>query len=300
MTDKSLPPARHAGLTGEPVVTRGVGVLRSQPASGARPSEPVGAGTLPLHQQVTNALLTRIESGELPVGAMLPPELELARQFGVSRHTMRAGLDALVRAGLIERQRGRGTVVVRPPIQQSLRRFYSVAQAMSERGVDLVTEVLERGRYADDDEYGLLACEHLALPQPQEVGYLVRLRLVEDEPLMVEHLTFPLALCGAMIERPAEGEPDAAALSFYDVLQAQAGMRVTHAREVFRPVAIDGDEASLLDVPGGTPVFEVERTGFVGTRPVEWRRSLIRGDRYRFAIDLSNPTEADVYPSVKE
>lgn len=259
---------------------------------------PLLATGTPLHSQVTAALLRQIESGALPLGAMLPPEVELARQFGVSRHTMRAGLDALVRAGLIERQRGRGTVVVRPRIQQSLRRFYSVAREMRERGMDLVTRVLARGRFAADDEQGLIACERLALAEPEQIGYLLRLRLVEDEPLMVEHMTFPLALCPALIERPASGATDMATLSFYDVLAAEAGLRVTQARETFRPIAVPADEAQVLGIPAGTPLFEVERIGYAGEQPVEWRRTLVRGDRYSFAIDLLNPTEEDEYPEL--
>lgn len=263
-----------------------------------RATEPA-AGT-PLHQQVTAALLAQIERGELPIGAMLPPEVELAHQFGVSRHTMRAGLDALVRAGLIERQRGRGTVVVRPRIQQSLRRFYSVAREMRERGMDLVTRVLARGCFAADDVLGLLACEHLGLTHPEQVGYLLRLRLLEDEPLMLEYMTFPLALCPALIELPAAGAIDSATLSFYDVLASQTGIRVTAARETFRPVAAGEEDAEQLGVASGTPVFEVERTGYQGERTVEWRRSLVRGDRYSFAIDLANPSEADEYPAPGE
>ena len=54
---------------------------------------------------------------------------------------------------------------------------------------------------------------------------------------------------------------------------------------------VDGYEARLLHVPSGTAIFAVERTSVADDRPVEWRRSLIRGDRYMYVVDLLNPGE---------
>ncbi len=62
--------------------------------------------------RIGEAILAAIESGALPVGARLPGEVELARQFGVSRPSIREALAALQFAGYVESRRGRGTVVV--------------------------------------------------------------------------------------------------------------------------------------------------------------------------------------------
>lgn len=243
-----------------------------------------------LHRRVTAAIARLIERGELRAGTMLPPEIELARQFGVSRHTMRAGLDALVRQGVLERRRGKGTLVREPPISQSLERFYSLAHEMREQGAELRTQVLARGRLDAADPLAELACERLKLTNSRDIGYLLRLRLVDGGPLMLETLTFPAELCPALLASPA-GVEDLAAGSFYDVLAERAGIRVARARETFRPALVTGYEARLLGVPGGTPVFAVERTSYAGERPVEWRHSLARGDRYIYAVELRNPAD---------
>ncbi len=47
-----------------------------------------------------------------PVGAMMPPELDLARQLKVSRKTVRAAYAILEAEGLVERRRGLGTIIV--------------------------------------------------------------------------------------------------------------------------------------------------------------------------------------------
>lgn len=247
----------------------------------------------PLHRRVALAVRRRIASGELPIGGMLPPEIELARELGVSRNTMRAGLDALVREGLLERRRGKGTVVVRPRIQQSLSRFYSVAREMRSRGASLTTRVLARGRLTDTDELTGPAAAALGIARPTEIGYVLRLRLVDGEPLLLETLTFAAAAYPWMLAPRAESE-DPAAQPFYDELARRVGVTVTHASEHFRPVAASGYEARLLQIAPGEPVFQVDRTSYEGERVVEWRRTLARGDRYVYAVDLTNPAEAEL------
>lgn len=250
-----------------------------------------GPGQEPLHRRITRLLAQHIEQGRLPVGSELPSELELARQLGVSRQTMRAGLDGLVRAGLVARRRGKGTVVLRPRIEQRLTGFYSVARELEQRGVPFETRVLARGRFAASDTVGVQAAEHLGLTDPHDVGYLWRLRLVDGEPLLVETITFPADLCLPLLQPLGSGTEDRGAAGFYDVLAREANLVVTRARELFRPVAVTGHEARLLGVADGTPVFAVERLGFVEDRRIEWRQTLIRGDRYTYVAELLHPME---------
>lgn len=64
---------------------------------------------LPLNQEVELELARRIKGGEVPPGSKLPPELELAGEFGVSRTTIRHALISLENQGLVKRIHGRGT-----------------------------------------------------------------------------------------------------------------------------------------------------------------------------------------------
>jgi GntR family transcriptional regulator, N-acetylglucosamine utilization regulator len=245
----------------------------------------------PLYQHITAVLTDQINRGDLPPGTLLPPEVELARRFGVSRHTMRAGLDALVRAGLLERRRGKGTVVMRARIEQSLQRFYSVEREMRRLGADLRTLVIARGRLDPADELAAHALDRPPVEDVTEIGYLVRLRLVDGVPLLLETATFPVRLLPLWLEEPSGERDDPASHSLYDALRAATGETVTRAHETFRPVSVSGYEARLLRVPPGTPAFEVERTSYIDERPVEWRRTLARGDRFTYSVDLANPTD---------
>ncbi|HLW03335.1 MAG TPA: GntR family transcriptional regulator [Ktedonobacterales bacterium] len=246
---------------------------------------------IPLHRRITATIREQMDQGLLRPGDVLPPEVELARQFDVSRHTLRVALEALVRAGRLERQRGRGTVVKRPPIEQSLARFYSLAEEMQLRGTDLQTQVLARGRLSPEDDLAARACERLGIGEAQQIGYVLRLRLVEGTPVFLETITFPVALCPYLLEVPAPGRADVGAAPFYETLEQRSHLAVTRARETFRPLLVSGYEARLLGVPSGSAVFEAERLSFVDEQPVEWRRTLARGDRYLYAVDLVNPRE---------
>lgn len=246
----------------------------------------------PLYRRIGNEILRKMAQGELPPGARLPPEIELAQQFGVSRQTMRAALGSLVRDGRLVRKPGRGTVVVAPKIEQGLQRFYRIEHILLERGLTLDVRMLARGHLRRDDELAEYACAKLGLTRPGEIAYLLRLRLAGGVPLLLETITFPAQLCPTLVEEPIPGTPDLAAESFYDTLAERAGLYVTRAREVFHPILVTGYEARLLAVPTGTPTFQIERTSFCADRPVEWRRTLARGDQFTFAVDLLNPLES--------
>ena len=57
-----------------------------------------------------------IESGEFKAGDKLPPERELAQLIGVSRATVRAGLQSLATVGVVDARRGAGTFVAEGPL----------------------------------------------------------------------------------------------------------------------------------------------------------------------------------------
>src|SRR5580704_18542978 len=72
-----------------------------------------GGATVQLRDQVKEALVARIESGEWRPGSRVEPEADLARSMGVSRPTLREALRGLQEDGYLQRLRGAGTFVDR-------------------------------------------------------------------------------------------------------------------------------------------------------------------------------------------
>lgn len=80
--------------------------------------------------EVSDLIRSRIASGEMPVGAKLPPEKELSDIYGVGRSTIREAVSVLSNIGLLRVMQGRGTFVVsqhatNEPIAQRLKRAQS-------------------------------------------------------------------------------------------------------------------------------------------------------------------------------
>src|SRR5947207_12269906 len=65
--------------------------------------------------QVVAHVREMIDRGALGPGARLPPERDLARQVGVSRPTVRAGLRTLAALGVVRSRRGSGTYIPEGP-----------------------------------------------------------------------------------------------------------------------------------------------------------------------------------------
>src|SRR5205807_5779122 len=149
---------------------------------------------MPLHSQLETTLRRLIESGQISAGAVLPGELELAAQLGVSRHTVRHALGVLTNEGLLRRERGRGTTVVsaQPPriIERSLSNFYAFAWETRARGQRQRSYVLERKVLPANAELS----ERLQVDPGTEVERIVRLRTADDDPLVLETAYLPRAL----------------------------------------------------------------------------------------------------------
>jgi GntR family transcriptional regulator len=242
------------------------------------------AGRAPLHAQLTDALRRLIREGDLGQGTDLPGELELATTLGVSRHTVRHALGALVSEGWLRRQRGAKTVVASGPradpvIERRLGSFYAFAWELEARGQEPYSRLLGRST--------ILADARLAQALEVELGSsldrIERLRLAEDEPLTLEVSILPASLTGGFDDEALERE------SIYDLLE-RSGVAVARARETLRPIVLDRRAAELLEVPPGSAAFAIERVSWSEQRPVEWQHSLIRGDRYLYSVDLPRPT----------
>jgi GntR family transcriptional regulator len=100
----------------------------------------------PLYVQVEQRIEDLLLQGRYKAGDRIPPETELVAALRVSRVTVRAGLARLVDRGLLERRRGSGTFLVRPPggarLQSGLERLESYTIRAERLGLKLDSEDL--------------------------------------------------------------------------------------------------------------------------------------------------------------
>ena len=105
---------------------------------------------IPLYYQLKTILLDQILQGKWLVGEFLPSENELAKEYQVSRQTVRRALAELQREGRISTHKGKGSLVAQPKLEQDLLRFYSLARSFSKGPHRVSSRILHRDRTSAD------------------------------------------------------------------------------------------------------------------------------------------------------
>lgn len=211
-------------------------------------------------------------------GTALPAERDLAMRLGVSRPTVRAAIEDLTRIGLLVRHQGRGTFTSPRKITQELAGNSASAFGVPPAEGDWTSRVL-MFRIAPA---GAPRANRLKLSPADPVLRVVRLRLVDEEPMAIERMDLPARLVEGL------GPQDMESGNFYQLLRERFGVTVSDAVQSIEPTVTNPDQADLLDVPVYAPVLLIERTTRdVEGRIVEFVRSIYRGDRYRIISKLS-------------
>src|ERR671932_1912078 len=214
---------------------------------------------------------------QLQVGEAIPSERRLSTELGISRLTVRAALDDLVRDGYLERRQGAGTFVSEPKIAQQLT-LTSFSEDMRRRGMVPGSRTIE----LRETHAGAAVGRALNISPDARVVLIRRLRLADGEPMALETLYVPADLVPGLTHAQLEDS------SFYELLERDYGVVIASGMQSIEPTVTNDEESDLLGVPLHSPAFLFERTSRSddGTT-VEFVRSLYRGDRYRLVAELS-------------
>ena len=226
--------------------------------------------------QVRDRVLELI--GGMAVGEAIPAERRLAVELGVSRPTLRAAIDQLVRDGLLLRRHGKGTFVSEPKIALPLA-MTSFSEDMQRRGMRPGSRILAFEGITAGAKLG-----HRLRVSPGEALWAIRrLRLADEETMAIELLHVPRRLLPDLRRDQLEGT------SFYELL-ASHGIAVASGIQTIEPTVTSDEEARILGVPVHSPAFLFERVSeSQDGEPVEFVRSVYRGDRYRLITELRRP-----------
>lgn len=244
---------------------------------------------VPKYYVVKEKILAQIS--ELPVGAAVPTERELAERFSTSRTTVRQAIAELVVNGRLERAQGRGTFVAQPKLMQ-VRPLTSFSQDLTDEGWRPGSVILQVDELPADPALAV----HLRIPPGSVVHVVERLRTQDGEPIAheVAHLPGPLRDLRDHLE--AFG-------SLYRTLGQAYGIDLDAVEDVVETTLADPRTADLLGVDTGLPLLLIHRTAWDASgRPVEWTRSVFRGDRFRFVArqrldDTAHPATSTESPA---
>lgn len=238
---------------------------------------------LPLYYQLREHFQGNIEGGVWEVGTVIPPEAELADEFGVSRATVRQALLELVRLGRLHRVQGSGTIVTEPaqPKVEPIGALTSFSENMKAAGITPTRRTL----VAEWREPAGEALKALFDYVPRAY-YVERLLLADGVPLGIQRAWYPESLVLQAENMFAKTELDHR--SIYGILQEECGATLDIAEETIDVLMPSQHDAALLELEPGSPIMLVHRQTFdPDRRLVESVRLFYRSDRYRYRVVLS-------------
>jgi GntR family transcriptional regulator len=230
---------------------------------------------VPLYFQVAQQLERAIESGELPPGAQLENEIQLAEQLGLSRPTMRRAMQYLVERGLLVRKRGIGTQVAQAKFKRPVE-LSSLWDDLVRSGQEPTTTVLSSAR---EHAVGEMA-RKLAVADGTEVIVLERLRYASGEPIARMCNYLPTALAPELTAEALQRR------GLYELLRS-GGIILHAAAQTIGARTATQAEARMLNEPKGAALLTMERSTYDETgRTVEYGTHIYRASRYSFELSL--------------
>lgn len=230
----------------------------------------------PLYHQVFVLLRDRILDGEIPTGARIPTEFELAEAFAVSRITVKRALDELAAEGLVERRRGKGTHVIH---RSQPKPVHSPLNGLLESLEDLAEHTRVKVVQFRRTPPPVRVRTEFDVSEGEPLAFAIRLRLRGDTPF------------GHYTSWTRTGHPDYNATSLASTsrlkLYEQVGIQVRQVKQVLSAVNADAVTAMRLKVEPGTALLSLERRSFdVDGQMVDLLNILYRPDQFTYQMTL--------------
>lgn len=231
---------------------------------------------IPLYSQLMDILIDKMENG-MEENEKISSEREICDIYDVSRTTVRQAISELEREGYIYRKRGKGTFVASKKLSQNLESFYSFTEEMKKLGKVPSSKVLKFEILISNNDI----IKKMKLNQGDLVYKFTRLRLADDEPMIIETTYVPYNMFPGITEQQLN------ITALYDIFKDSFNESVEYAEEAFLPVLANEEEAKYINVEVGSPNLKITRYTFNKfNKIIEYTVSRARGDRFKYQLKL--------------
>ncbi len=227
---------------------------------------------MPKYMEIADVLRKRIKDGTYPKDSLLPYQTELVEEFGVSRMTIKNAVNILIMEGLLLTKRGLGTKVLNHS-------FWGKDTSSVTEYKDLSYQMKQEKRTLTSQVITFEVCfpttriqEMLQITAEQPIYHVIRLRILEGNPYILEHSYMPLDLVSGLTKEILEE-------SVYDYLLQDLGYKFAGAYRTFQAAKSDEYDQTYLACQADDPVLELEQIIYLESgRPVDYSCSRNRYD----------------------
>ncbi|WP_248622331.1 GntR family transcriptional regulator [Enterococcus cecorum] len=229
----------------------------------------------PLYDQLVDLLKEKIET-ELEPNTKLESERELSNRYGLSRTTVRLALQELEKMGYIYRIRGKGTYVSDlSKVGRNITSAYSFTEQTKASGkipktIILEFEIVEANKYF---------ANKLQVSLGEPLYKIKRLRLANDEPMMLERTYLPVKKFWNLTIDLLETKP------LYDLFAQDYDQTIHIADEEFYASIVRNKDMQYLAIEKNAAVLNITRTTYnIQNEVIEYTLSVARADQFRYKI----------------
>lgn len=233
------------------------------------------------YEAISNEMRKRIQTEYYSSDQPIPVEHSLAKEFDCSRVTMKKALDILVMEGLLYRKRGHGTFIIQSSIGDS------TVNVISEESIGLSNTIKDQEVISKVITFAIQfpskeVATHLRIDLDTPVYHIIRLRIVGNEPYVIEETYMPSNLIPGINDQVLHA-------SIYNHIKHNLELKMGGAHRKIRACKSEELDQKYLDCKQDDPILEVEQTGFLITGiPFEYSFSRHRYDKFIFTSVMVN------------
>ena len=222
---------------------------------------------------IAQDIAAKIQHHQFKAGELLPSESQLTTLYGTSRETVRKALTQLTTLGLIQKVRGKGSIVLNlEKYSFPISGITSFAELNKSLNMHAKTKVITLKKMADLPE---LFKEKFPEQKKQAGTYVERLRLVNDEPVVLD--------CDYLFSPPIDDLPkEAAENSIYDYIENKLKLDISYATKVITVEKIDDKCQQLLQLEDSMAVLVASHNFLNDTTLFQLTLSFHNPSKFRF------------------
>lgn len=233
------------------------------------------------YNYIAGVVRKKIIDGDYEINQKLPSEKELGAEFSASKLTIKKALDILVSEGLIIKRRGAGTFVKSLSVDEMERLIIDNQMRGTTAfnpGKTVTSKVLDFSVILAPEKVS----KKLNIAEKSFVYEIYRVRLVEEQPTVMEKMYMPIDLIVGLKKEDIEG-------SIYEYIEEKLGLTIQSGHRTITVRKVTDFEAEELNLEQGDPVAVAEQTGYLGTGvPFEYSISVHRYDQFSVEMMLTH------------